>query len=142
MKAEKIILSLIAVCAGLLVAGIGFYFYQSTKTISQAPPKNITTIKPPTPTPNANTVLTILTPIDEEVTDKKTVTVSGNTAKEAIIIISTNTNDEVVTPAQNGNFTTTLSIQDGQNILEITAIFPNGQEVVETRTITYSAETF
>ncbi|MEK7092788.1 MAG: hypothetical protein AAB907_04135, partial [Patescibacteria group bacterium] len=70
------------------------------------------------------------------------VTVSGNTAKEAIIIISANTNDEVVTPAQNGNFTTTLSIQDGQNILEITAIFPNGQEVVETRTITYSAETF
>ncbi len=142
MKAEKIILSLIAVCTGLLVAGIGFYFYQSTKTISQAPPKNITSIKTPTPTPNAKTVLTIFTPIDEEVTDKKTVTVSGNTAKEAIIIISANTNDEVVTPAQNGNFTTTLSIQDGQNILEITAIFPNGQEVVETRTITYSAETF
>ena len=141
MNSEKIILSIVAVLAGLLVAGAGFYFYQSTKTISPNNNNSIS-IAPPSPTATQTGFLTVTSPQDEEVVDKKTVTVSGTTQKNATILISSGTIDEVVVPAQNGSFTTTIAVEDDQNKIEITAILPTGEEVTEIRTVTYSAENF
>jgi len=42
MKIEKLLLSFFAILVGLVVAGIGFYFYQSTKVIPQAEVKQLT----------------------------------------------------------------------------------------------------
>lgn len=141
MNSEKIILSIIALLAGLLVAGAGFYFYQSTKAITPSDNKSIS-ITPPTPTSSESAFLTISSPQDEEVVDKKVITVSGTTRKDAVILISSNTADEVVVPAQNGAFTTTIAIEDDQNKIEITAILPTGEEITEIRTVTYSTENF
>lgn len=144
MSKEKVVLSFIAVLAGLLVAGIAFYFYQSTKVIPQNKIKNISVSQEPTPTITikSNLFLEIDKPKDETVIDKKIITVSGKTLSDAVIIISTNSTDEVVTPAGNGDFSTTINITDGQNQIEITAIAPNGEEQTAIRTITYSTETF
>lgn len=138
---EKIILSIIAILTGLLVAGVGFYFYQSTKTITPQGPKTIS-VTSPSPAVDEKNILTLTTPIDEEVVDKKSITISGKTSKDAIVVISTSLSDEVVKPAQNGNFSTTVPIDDGENIIEVTAILPNGQEQKEVRTVTYSTENF
>lgn len=126
---------------GLLVTGVGFFFYQSAKTIPPSQIKNITVAKV-SPTPSSSVFLTIETPKDEEVFDKKVIAVNGKTEPGAIIIVSTHVSDEVIEPASNGSFSTTITIEDGQNQLEITAIAPNGQETKITRTVTYSIESF
>lgn len=141
MKKEKLILSFIAIIGGLLVAGGGFFLYQSTKivtpSITQKP--SITPVQKEEP---SNFFLSIDKPKDEEVVDTKTITISGKTTKDAVVVVSTNSDDQVFPPAKNGSFSTTQTINDGANVIEITAIAPNGIEKKESRIITYSNETF
>lgn len=142
MKTEKVIISFIAVIVGIIAAGIAFYFYQSTKTIT--PPKTTITpvAKTPTPTVDSSFFLTLDVPKDEDVVEKKTITVSGKTIPEATVIISTQVSEEVVTPSRTGNFTTTTTIENGTNLIEVIAIAPDGRDKKEIRTITYSTESF
>lgn len=144
MKAEKIVISFIAVAIGILVAGGAFYFYQRTKTIpeEESETRSIAVSKKPTPSPKPSIFLTVESPKDEEVFDQKTITISGKTDPEATIFISTAVNDQVLEPARNGNFSTTQTIQDGQNRIEITAISKNGEETTVVRTVTFSTEVF
>lgn len=141
MKTEKIILSFVALFTGLLAAGVVFYLYQSTKVVPADKTKPIA-LTSPSPTPKSSFFLNISSPLDEEVVGKKSVIVSGNTAKDALIIVTSSVIDEVITPSQNGNFSTTITLEDGQNIIEITAIRPTGEEIVEKRTVTFSTENF
>lgn len=141
MKKEKIVISFIAVLIGIFVAGIAFYLYQSTKTIPDSQTKTIT-VTPPTPTASASIFLSIDKPTDEEVVSTKTIIVSGKTRPDATILISTSTVDQVITPARNGNFSATVTIGDDQNLIEIMAISPTGEETKITRTVTYSTESF
>ena len=55
---------------------------------------------------------------------------------------STNTNDEVITPAGNGDFSTTATIENGQNQITIIAVAPNGEEKKIVKTLTFSTEEF
>jgi hypothetical protein len=96
----------------------------------------------PTPTPNNEYFLTIENPKDEAVVNSKSVTISGKTSPNATIIVSTATNDQVVTPAENGNFTLNDTIGNGTNLIQITAVFPTGEEKTETRTVVYTTESF
>ena len=145
MKLEKVILSIIGVFFGLLVAGSAFYFYQSMTTHPKTMDKKVAganTNKQPTPTPTPSFFLNIDTPKDESVTDNKTVSISGKTIPSATIIISTASDDQVLNPSSQGDFTTTETIDTGVNQLLFTAIAPNGEEVKKTMTITYSTESF
>lgn len=141
MSKEKVVLSFIAVVLGILVTGVVFYFYQATKVV---PPSKIKTIKilSPTKAPKPSIYLTIKVPEDEKVVEKKVVTVSGTTAKDATVVVLSPVDEDVVKPAATGEFSTTINIDDGQNDIEITAISPNGEEARVTRTITFSTEEF
>ncbi len=141
MKTEKIVLSFIAVVVGILVAGLIFYLYQATKTIS---PSNTKTVSPSsvTPTPKSTIFLSLDRPKDEEVVDTKTITISGKTAPDATIVISTPSDDQVISPAKNGNFSSNVTIGDGENLITVTAIAVNGEEVKILRTVTFSTESF
>lgn len=141
MKGEKIVIAFIAVSIGILVAGVAFFLYQTTKILPSTKTKTIS-ISSPTSTPIPSVFLTVDRPRDEEVSDKKIITISGKTAPSAIIVISTQSTDQVITPASNGNFSTTLIIDDGENEIEITSIAPNGEEARIVRTVTYSIESF
>lgn len=141
MKTEKFIISFVAILVGIVVAAGAFFIYQQTKTVPLSETKVIS-INPVTVTPAPSIFLAVDRPGDEEVTDKKTITVSGKTAADAVVLISTNTSDQIINPAQNGNFSVTQSIEDGVNIIVVTAIAPNGQEAKVIRTITYSTESF
>jgi hypothetical protein len=141
MKKEKIILSFVAIFFGLLVAGIGFYFYQATKIIPSTSPKNIP-LTSPTPIASPSISLTLDRPKDEEVVDSKILTVSGKTQSNAVITIITNSSEEVITPSADGSFSTTVNLNDGQNILEVISIAPNGESVSSKKTVTYSLEEF
>lgn len=142
MKTEKIVLSFIAITVGVLVAGVVFYLYQATKTINLSKTKSVSLQTTPAPSEKPAIFLTVDAPKDEEVFDKRTITISGKTAPSSTIIITTQTDDQVITSAQNGNFSTSVVIGDGQNIIEITAVLPNGEETKIIRTVTFSTETF
>ena len=142
MKTERIILSLIALFVGLLVAGGAFYIYQMTQQIPQDKSDTITIKSHATPTPNSNNYLVIDAPKDEDLTDRKTITISGKTLPGSTVVISTESDDQVVKPTATGTFNSTQTIDDGVNILSITSVFPDGTEKTVNRSITYTTENF
>jgi len=141
MKAERIILSLIAIFVGLLVAGGGFYIYQMTKQIPQDKADTITIKSHATPTPRSNNYLVVDSPKDEAIVSSKTITISGKTVPKSTIIVSTESSDEVVEPAQSGSFSLTQTIND-VSLISITAVFPDGTEQTVQKTVSYVTEEF
>ncbi len=141
MKKEKLILSFIATLFGLLVAGVLFYLFQATKTITPNNTKTISFVSP-TPTSIPSVFLTVDRPKDEDVVTSKILVISGRSTSNAVIIIMTDSFEDVITPSGSGDFSTTVSINDGQNIVEIIAIAPNGESATVKKTVTYSQEEF
>lgn len=140
MTKEKIILSFVAVLIGLLVASGAFYFYQQTKVI---PPEKQKTISvQPSPTPKPSVVLTLDEPADEKVFETRIIKISGKTEPDALIVILTESSEEVLNPAKNGDFSTTINLENGVNILQITAVGKNGDTNTIDRTVSYSPESF
>lgn len=141
MKKEKLILSFIAVFFGLLVAGLAFYFFQATKTVTDTNTKTIS-LTSPTPTSSPSISLTLDQPKDEAVVNSKVLVVSGKTSSSAVVAVITDSSDDVITPSAKGDFSTTVNLDDGQNILEVISIAPNGESVTIKKTVTYSLEEF
>lgn len=144
MRAEKIVLSFVAVLIGLIAAGVSFYLYQTTKTIPSSKTEPIEIERKPTSeinTDNTN-LLKVESPKDEQVFDKRQIKIAGQTMQGSTLIISTEDNDEVVKPASNGDFNLTITIPSGTSLIRITAIFPDGTEKSEFRTVTFSTEDF
>jgi hypothetical protein len=141
MKKEKTVLAIIAIVIGLIFAGIAFYFYQYTKILPQSKANPIL-VKAPSPTPKSSIFLSIENPSDEKLSDKKVVTVSGKTNPDAIIILLTKSDYDVLKPSTSGNFSTTVNITDGVNVIRITALAPNGEEQTINRTVSYTTEDF
>lgn len=144
MKKEKVILSFIAVLVGLFVAGTAFFLYQSTKKLPESETKIASKISPipKNKKPDQSVLLIIDTPSDESVFEDKTITLAGKTEPDAIVIVSTELEDESITPTKNGSFSTTITLTDGQNQIVITTIAPSGKETKETRIVTFSTESF
>ena len=141
MKKEKLILSFIATLFGLLVAGIAFYLFQTRKIVPNTTTKTVS-IASPTPTGSPSISLTLDRPKDEGVVDSKTLVVSGKTQSNAVVVVLTDSSEDVITPSAKGNFSTTVNLDEGQNILEVISIAPNGESVTSKKTITYSQEEF
>ncbi len=141
MKTERVVLSFIAVLIGLVVAGGAFYIYQSTKSIPSYKIPTIT-LQKTTPTPQPGILLTIDQPADESVVSDKTITISGKTVPDATIIVNTGTDDEVVNPSGQGNYSVTLTLDSGENKIVVTAIDSSGNETTKTITVTYSTDDF
>jgi hypothetical protein len=141
MKQERVILSFIMVLIGLLVAGAIFYFYQSTKHVSPSTTNIITKISP-IPTPEPKIYLALSQPVDEAVVSNKTLKISGKTNPEAIVVIITDSDQEVIQPSRQGDFSTTLTLANDQNIIIVRSILPSGETVAAQRTVTYSTLDF
>jgi len=141
MKQERVILSFVAVLIGLLAAGLAFYFYQSTKTISQS--NQVTVNAPtPTPTPKPTIYISLNAPANEIVVTSKTLAINGMTNPDATIIIYTDSGQQVIQPTTQGDFSTTLTLDDGENLIKLMAILPDGETMSLQRTVTYSTEDF
>lgn len=140
MKQERVVLSFIMVVIGLLVAGIAFYFYQTTKVVSTN--SSILTNPTPTQAPKPTIFLSINNPTNEEVVSNKTLVVSGKTLPEATVVIVTNSDQLVVKPTMQGDFSTTITLGNDQNLITISAISPNGEIATVEKTVTYSTTSF
>lgn len=144
MSKEKIVLSIIGIILGLSVAGGAFYIYQMTRTVDEpvVTPKLNPALQKPSPAPEKNNFLIINEPKDEQVFNKRIINIFGKTLPESTVIISTQSVDQVINPSPKGDFSLTATLEDGINIIKITAIFPNGEEVSETRTVTSTTNDF
>jgi len=141
MKQERVILSFIMVLIGLLVAGAAFYFYQSTKVVSNS--RTTLTISPtPTPPTKSNIFVNLNNPADETVVANKTLQVTGTTAPGATVIIITDSDHQVVQPSSQGDFSTTITLADGENVIQAEAIASDGSSSFVQRTVTYSKQDF
>lgn len=140
MKQEKVILSFIMVLIGLVVAGLIFYFYQSSKTIT--PSKTVFQTVSPTPTQNSSFFLNIKDPKDESISDRRTIVVSGKTDPSATVAILTSSDQEIIKPSQQGDFSTTVTIDSGANLIKIQAFLPTGETLVAQRTVSYTTTQF
>lgn len=139
---ERLIIILVAIVSGLLITGAGFFIYQSTKKVNDAPVAKNSTV---TVTPKAQEgqlFVRVSEPTDESLTNKRTLNIKGSTNPENIIVISTNLEDVQGKPTQDGNFSITVDIDAGANEVITRAISPNGDSVQDIRTITYSTEDF
>ena len=141
MKTERIVLSFIAVVIGLLVAGVAFFIYQSTRIIPNAKIPKIS-VTHPSPTPANATTLSIDKPEDQSVVSEKNITVSGKTQNNATLIVTASGSDQVVSPTSNGSYSVSVLLDGGENLITVTAISPNGDEIKKTITVTYSTEEF
>lgn len=140
MSKEKVILSFVAVTVGLVVAGTGFYFYQGTKLPSEKQHSSIAVN--PSPTPKSSVSLSLDEPKDEAVFDNRVVKISGKTDPGAMIVILTDSDEQVLNPSVTGEFSTTTTIDRDATVLKITAIAKNGDTNTIERTVTYSTESF
>lgn len=140
MSKEKVILSSLAVGVGLLLSALGFYFYQGARSTTQD--TDISLINTQTETPKSNVLLTVDEPKDESVHEKKVITLSGKTEADSLIIILTEDDEQVLNPTELGDFSTTITLADGENFIQVTAIAPNGESITVERIVTYSTESF
>jgi hypothetical protein len=141
MKKEKIILLFIAILIGLLVALGIFFFFQYTKQVKPSEIKKIT-IQNPSPAVQSSVFLTIDQPNDESVADNRVIRISGKTVPNAKIVILTQGNEEAAIPTVDGSFSTDITVDTGENIIQIIAVAPNGEIVSTKRVVTYSNESF
>jgi hypothetical protein len=143
MKSERVILSFVAVLIGLAVAGASFYIYEHYFKNTPPPTQTVTVSKTVTPTPDTtNDYMTIDKPADESVFTTHTLQFSGKATKGTTIVVETPVSTAVGVTSADGNFSLSTTIDDDTNLLEITAIFPDGTEKHTTLTETYSTETF
>jgi hypothetical protein len=141
MKTESIVLSIIGILVGLFVAGTAFYFFQ----VSQKKPeekKHVISIQPTPTQASHDSFLTITAPEDEGVSMAKSVKLTGKAPAGSTVVIATEDGQDVVSVEEDGAFTSSLSLDDGVNLISITATKPNGVTDSQTRTITYSTENF
>lgn len=141
MKKEKIILTVISLIIGATVAIGVFFIYQSTKKINPTELKTIT-VNNVSPTPSSDLFLTIDSPKDEEVVEQKNIKISGKTIPNAKIVILTTNNEEAAIPGKDGSFSTDINLTADENIIEVSAIAPNGEIVKVRRIVSYSTESF
>jgi len=140
MRREKLLLSAFAIILGIVVAIVIFYFYESSH---QVKPSEIQKLSILSPTPAQNSMLLVINnPLDQSVFTNRNITVSGKTAPGAKIAIITQTSEVAAVAANDGSFSTNVTIDDGQNILEVDAISTDGEMAKVTRTVTYSTESF
>src|SRR3990172_3145658 len=124
MKQERVVLSFIMVLIGLLVAGVAFYFYQTTKVIPDK--SNTSNVISPTATLKPTIFLSLSQPGNESVVSSKTLKISGKTEPGATVVIITDSDQLVLEPSSQGDFSTTIIISNGQNLINIRAISKNG----------------
>lgn len=143
---ERIIIVFVAVVVGLVLTTVGYLIYQTLQNPTQNKPSDATdqTINQPTlsPTPDMSFYVTITEPKNEAITNKRTITVSGNTNPGNTVIISSNQDDVVAEPKEDGSFSTTITINAGSNIIVARAMNGNGDIVEQSSVVTFVAEDF
>lgn len=143
---ERIVIVFIAAVLGLLLTTAGYFIYQTAVSYSE---QNKDEEKPldlggktKEQKEEEVTALSITEPANEQVMTKRTIEVKGRTYAENTVIVTTNSEDVVGTPAQDGKFSVSVTIDAGVNKITTRSVSPSGEEIIDERIVTYSTEEF
>lgn len=132
MKKEMFIAVLIGFLLGLAIT-FGVYRMQVAKK------KNVMVDVPtqtaPASTPDTTSLLVIHSPDDGSIQTENEATITGTAVSGSHVVLFVNDTDYVRTTDDAGNFSFTVKLDDGPNILTITMVDQAGTSVTKQRTI-------
>ncbi|MCL4389809.1 MAG: hypothetical protein M1484_03560 [Patescibacteria group bacterium] len=121
MDKEKIITVVIGLAVGVTAAG-GYFL--ATKYLPDLASKqkiiNVTPAQQVLPAASPSAALTVTNPDDYSSTTNDSVTVAGQTAPGAKVIIFANIDDRVASADAQGNFSADIKLEEGENIISVT----------------------
>lgn len=143
MDKEKLITIAIGLAVGI-IAATGYF--AATKILPQIGKKNPVEIimpkaqdKPTTPPPTTSansSKLTLDLPSDNSSTKGSVATVSGQASPNATIIIFGNADQKVATAGADGKFKDSIKLEEGLNVISVTAIVASQTPNDITRNVT------
>lgn len=144
MKKEVFLAIAIGFALGLVIT---FGIWTANKSLKNLPkPTPSPTVAAqsegnPSPTPSnqvTNNQLTITSPEDESLVSSPKITVKGTTSPSAIVTISWEDDQTIVTADANGAFSTNIELVGGYNTIKVTSFDKIGTPSEQTLTVTYS----
>lgn len=127
-----IVFLLISGLTGIMI--LNLQINQKNKHSQLSPTDN-----PITSAPNILT-LQLQSPEDNLLTFQSSIVVSGQTAPNTTVLISTNKNNKVLSSEFDGSFSTVIQLDEGVNSLIIAAVSKSGDQKSIEQTIFYSKE--
>lgn len=141
MQAKKEIS--VAIIIGLIIGGIIIGGMYRAKTALDAHSRSLAPSATPTPSStdsatNSALPLTIHTPLDNSVSDKSKVELTGTTQSQTYITILTETNEYIIVPDEIGNFSQEITLVKGANTVVVTVYTKTGEKVESTLNLVYT----
>lgn len=84
--------------------------------------------------------LEVSEPDDNVLSFLSSIIISGKTAPDATVLISTGDSDKVIVPKKDGSFSTVLNLNEGVNSITIVTFDKTGDQRSITKTVYYSKE--
>jgi len=145
MNKDALLATVIGFVVGLVITGL---LLVGPKLVSLLPNISCPSFSfgqaKPTTTPaptNANTGLTIDSPLAESIESSAELLVSGTTEPGAMVALQTDTDDEVVLAKEDGKYAGKVTLIEGKNDLTVTSYGKTKQEA-KTIAVFYTPEEF
>jgi len=135
MKKEAIFAIIIGIIVGLGIT-FGIYKLKSKATVSVEDQLNQQNT--PTPSADINQKLLITSPKDESILASTNLRVSGNAEPNELIVIFVNDKEYITKADSIGAFAMDVELDVGGNILEYTAVDPEGKQTTVTQNVVVS----
>ncbi len=139
MKKEVLIAIIIGFVLGLVIT---FGVWTANKAMKETPQKDQqaseNTQEAITPTPVAESVLTITSPEDNFLSDKEKIDISGKTTPQATVVILFEQGEKIIEADSQGSFTTQITLVGGSNEVKVSSFDPEGKEVSKSITGVFS----
>lgn len=134
-KKHFILSQILILFIGLIFLG-GLYYILN---IEYQKPKNLFLNGPVTSLPKS-LVLSLDQPEDNSLSYSSSVVISGETGPSKDVLISTDTDDLVITSNRDGSFSTVLNLTTGVNRIQVVVFDSTGDSRSDIRTVYYSKE--
>jgi hypothetical protein len=138
MKKEVVLAITIGFIVGLVITFVFYRFKiipgQNNEILSPAPSNNSQGLN----NSPSDSVLTIISPLDQSISQEAKTTISGKTNSLSWVVIMGEKGEKMVQADNEGNFQTDLLLISGENEIFITAVNNEGEEISQTLTIVYS----
>ncbi len=120
---------ILAIIIGLLLGSVLVYgLHRANQAMSPQNQTDQQTTAQPTAQPTPTSLLTIYSPQDGQIFGNQTATISGQTQPNNALIIITEQNELTPQVDDSGNFTQTIELIPGGNLIHISAITSTGQK--------------
>lgn len=132
---QFIISQLLILTLGLVVLGVLYYILNIQYQVNDKP-----FLGGPVTTLPKSLRLDLDEPADNSLVFQSSILVSGKTGASKDVLISTETQDQVIQSKSDGNFSSEINLDQGENVVVVVVFDTNGESRLVERTVFYSKE--